>query len=117
DGRETAPAGADGNWFLDAEGKPLGYIEAVVSGLSVGVPGNLRLAEEAHRRYGKLPWAALFEPAIALARDGWTLSERARSFLVRSKNRAAHRGEGLALFYGADGEALPVGTVLTNPAL
>ena len=117
DGRETAPAGADSEWFLDGEGRPLPFMQAVVSGLSVGVPGNIRLAEEVHRRYGKLPWATLFEPAIELARGGWTLSERARSFLVRSKNRAAHHPEGLALFYGADGEALPVGTVLTNPAL
>src|SRR5690606_979705 len=117
DGRETAPAGADERWFLDAEGKPLPYLQAVVSGLSVGVPGNIRLAEEAHRRYGKLPWATLFEPAIELARGGWALSERARGFLVRAKHRAAHHPEGLALSYGADGEALPVGTLLTNPAL
>jgi gamma-glutamyltranspeptidase/glutathione hydrolase len=117
DGRETAPAGADGEWFLDESGKPLPFMQAVISGLSVGVPGNLRLAEQAHRRFGKLDWAALFEPATRLARDGWTLSERGREFLVRSKNRAAHQSEGLALFYGADGEALPAGTVLTNPAL
>jgi gamma-glutamyltranspeptidase/glutathione hydrolase len=117
DGRETAPAGADGEWFLDESGKPLPFMEAVVSGLSVGVPGNLRLAEQAHRRFGKLDWATLFEPAIRLARDGWVLTARGREFLVRSKNRAAHQSEGLALFYGADGEALPAGTVLTNPAL
>mgnify|MGYP001247244037 CR=1 FL=1 len=117
DGRETAPAGADGNWFLGADGKPLPFMEAVISGLSVGVPGNLRLAEEAHRRYGKLEWAELFQPAIRLARDGWTLSQRGRDFLVRSKNRAAHHPEGLAMFYGADGEALPVGTVIRNPQL
>jgi gamma-glutamyltranspeptidase/glutathione hydrolase len=117
DGRETAPAGADGEWFLDESGKPLPFMEAVVSGLSVGVPGNLRLAEQAHRRFGKLDWATLFEPAIRLAREGWTLSERGREYLVRSKNRAAHQPEALALFYGAEGEALPVGTVLTNPAL
>jgi gamma-glutamyltranspeptidase/glutathione hydrolase len=117
DGRETAPAGADGGWFLTPDGEPLGYMEAVVSGLSVGVPGNLRLAEEAHRRHGKLPWAALFEPAIELARSGWTLSQRSREFLVRAKNRAAHQGEGLALFYDTAGEPRPVGSVLTNPAL
>src|SRR5688500_16694942 len=73
DGRETAPSGADPQWFLDAEGKPLPFMQAVISGRSVGVPGNLRLAEEAHERFGKLPWATLFEPAIKLARDGWIL--------------------------------------------
>ena len=117
DGRETAPSGADPQWFLDANGKPLPFMTAVISGRSVGVPGNLRLAEEAHERFGKLPWATLFEPAIKLARDGWVLSERGRDFLVDAKNRAAHQPEGLALFYGADGQPLPAGTLLRNPAL
>ena len=117
DGRETAPAGADPQWFLDGDGKPLPFIQAVVSGRSVGVPGNLRLAEDAHARLGKLPWATLFEPAIELARDGWVLTDRGREFLVNAKNRAAHQPEGLALFYGADGEPLPAGTMLRNPAL
>jgi gamma-glutamyltranspeptidase/glutathione hydrolase len=117
DGRETAPSGADGQWFLDAQGKPLPFMQAVVSGLSVGVPGNLRLAEEAHERHGKLPWATLFEPAIKLARDGWTLSPRGHEYLVNARNRAAHQPEGLALFYDAGGEALPTGTLLKNPAL
>jgi gamma-glutamyltranspeptidase/glutathione hydrolase len=40
DGRETAPSGADSQWFLDAEGKPLPMIQAVISGRSVGVPGK-----------------------------------------------------------------------------
>ena len=117
DGRETAPAGATPEWFLDAEGNPLPFMRAVISGLSVGVPGNVRLAAEAHERYGKLEWAALFEPAIALARDGWVLTERGREYLARAKNRAAHQDEALAIFYDASGEALPVGTTLRNPAL
>lgn len=117
DGRETAPAGADGRWFLDGEGNPLGFMDAVVSGRSVGVPGNLRLAEEAHRRHGKLPWATLFEPAIALARDGWTLTERGRDFLARAKNRAAHQEDLEPVFYDESDEARPVGTLLRNPTL
>jgi gamma-glutamyltranspeptidase/glutathione hydrolase len=117
DGRETAPSGADPNWFLDKDGKPLPFMTAVISGLSVGVPGNLRLAEEAHRRHGTLPWATLFEPAIKLARDGWVLSERGHEYLAQAKNRAGHQPEGLALFYDAAGEPLPIGTTLHNPAL
>jgi gamma-glutamyltranspeptidase/glutathione hydrolase len=117
DGREAAPAGADPQWFLGAEGQPLPFMQAVVSGRSVGVPGNVRLAAEAHRRWGKLPWAALFEPAIKLARDGWALTERGREFLVNAKNRAAHQPDGLALFYDAAGNPLPAGTTVRNPAL
>jgi len=117
DGRETAPAGADERWFLDAEGKPLPFMQAVVSGLSVGVPGNIRLAEQAHVRFGKLPWATLFEPAIELASGGWTLTERGRDFLLRAKNRAAHQEDLEAVFYDESGEARPVGTLLRNRAL
>ncbi|MGV3554540.1 MAG: gamma-glutamyltransferase [Croceibacterium sp.] len=117
DGRETAPAGADERWFLDAQDQPLPFMQAVVSGLSVGVPGNIRLAEQAHARFGSLPWATLFEPAIGLAREGWTLSERGREFLVRARNRAAADAEGQGLFYDEMGEPLAAGTRLTNPAL
>lgn len=117
DGRETAPAAAAPQWFLGPDGKPIPYRQAVASGLSIGVPGNLALAAEAHRRHGNLAWDSLFEPAIRLARQGWTLSERGRAFLVRNKALAARSKEGAALFYDASGEPLPVGTLLTNPAL
>jgi gamma-glutamyltranspeptidase/glutathione hydrolase len=117
DGRETAPAAAHPQWFLGPDGKPLPFRQAVASGLSIGVPGNLALAAEAHRRHGKLAWGRLFEPAIRLARQGWTLSERSHAFLVRSKATAARSKAGAALFYDASGEPLPVGTKIANPAL
>jgi gamma-glutamyltranspeptidase/glutathione hydrolase len=117
DGRETAPAGATPDWFLDETGKPRPFMDAVLSGLSVGVPGNVRLAAEAHARHGTLPWSALFEPAIALARDGFTISERFREFLERSRNRAAADAEGQGLFYDEMGQPLPAGTLVRNPAL
>ena len=106
DGREAAPAAADGNWFLDPTGKPLPFQRAVQSGLSVGVPGALRLAAEAHKRHGKLAWAELFGPAIALARDGFKISERGREFLANAKDRAAADPYGMSLFYDAAGQPL-----------
>ena len=117
DGRETAPLAAGPDWFLDREGKPRGFMEAVLSGLSVGVPGNIRLAAEAHERHGRLQWEELFEPAIALARDGFAVTERFRQYLSFGKNRASLTAEGRALFYDAAGEPLPVGTLVRNPAL
>ncbi|HEY6814519.1 MAG TPA: gamma-glutamyltransferase [Croceibacterium sp.] len=117
DGRETAPKAATPAWFLNEQGAPRPFNEAVLSGLSVGVPGNVRLAADAHARHGKLAWAQLFVPAIALARDGFVLSERLHEFLERARNRAALEAEGQGLFYDEAGQALPVGTVVKNPAL
>ena len=72
DGRETAPAAATPELFLDAAGKPLPLKQAMESGRSVGVPGVLAALKLAHDKYGKLPWAELFAPAITLARDGFS---------------------------------------------
>jgi len=117
DGREAAPAAATPAWFLDENGTPRPFPQAVMSGLSIGVPGNVALAAEAHARHGRLPWAALFAPAIALARDGWVLSPRGADFLVSARNRAALDPEGRALFYDAAGAPHPAGTRLANPEL
>src|SRR5262245_31226358 len=67
DGRETAPMSAEPRLFLGEDGKPLDFLPAALSARSVGVPGVLRMLELAHRREGHLPWADLFQPAIALA--------------------------------------------------
>ena len=117
DGRETAPAGATPEWFLDENGEVPGFMESVRSGLSVGVPGNIALAAKAHEAHGKLPWADLFDPAIALAREGFRINPRMHDALGRSRNRAAHSEEARALYFGADGEPLPVGTLVRNEAL
>lgn len=117
DGRETAPAAATRRRFLDGAGKPLPFRQAVVGGLSVGVPGNIALAAKAHARDGKLPWAALFEPAIRLAAEGYTLTERGYEMLSRQTHTGAHDAAARALYYDADGKAFPVGTRIRNPEL
>ncbi len=117
DGRETSPAAAGPDWFLAEDGSPLPFPRAVLTGLSIGVPGNIRLAAEAHGRYGKLPWAELFDPAIALARDGWEVTPRFREFLTFAANRAGNVEAGRALFFDEAGEPLPAGTIVRNPAL
>jgi gamma-glutamyltranspeptidase/glutathione hydrolase len=117
DGRETAPAGATGDWFIGPDGKPLPFGEAQASGLSVGVPGNLRLAAKAHAMHGKLAWPKLFAPAIALARDGFVVTPRLHEALTSGKATGARDADGRALFYGADGQPLAVGATVRNPAL
>lgn len=117
DGREKAPAGATPEWFLDAAGKLPPFPESVRSGLSVGVPGNIALAARAHAEHGKLPWAALFAPAIALARDGFAINPRMVGALTNSSATASWSAEGRALFYDGNGDPLPAGTVVRNEDL
>jgi gamma-glutamyltranspeptidase/glutathione hydrolase len=115
DGRETAPAAATPTWFFK-DGKPMPIQEAIPGGKSVGVPGNIRMMARAHRDRGKLPWASLFQPAIRLARDGFRIAPRLYESLGRFKETGALSSDGRALFYGADGNPLPVGTLVRNPA-
>ena len=117
DGRETAPAAATLTRFLDADGERLPRESRVFSGLSVGVPGNIALAAKAHAEHGKLPWADLFQPAIALARDGFIMNRRLNGSLASQLGRADKTEEARAVFFGVDGKPLPVGTRVRNPAL
>ena len=71
DGRETAPAADTSRLWLGPDGQPLPFGQAFPGGRSVGVPGNVRLLAQAHKRWGKLPWKALFQPAIRLAEQGY----------------------------------------------
>lgn len=115
DGRETAPKAVTEKLFLDAEGEPLGFFEAVVGGRSVGVPGVVRMLELAHGQHGLLPWADLFEPAIDAATNGFPVSPRLHYLLARDV--FLKQSEVAGRFYYRDGEPLPVGYQLRNSAL
>ena len=112
DGRETAPAAARPDRFLGPDGAPLAFYTAVVGGRSVGVPGLLRMLELAHRRFGRLPWSALFAPAIALAEQGFAPSPRLAALLARDPYLKLHEAA-RSYFYDADGAPK---TRLVNPA-
>jgi gamma-glutamyltranspeptidase/glutathione hydrolase len=83
DGRESAPAAAQPERFLDRHGNPEDFMRAVTSGRSVGVPGVPRLLEVLHREHGRLPWARLFAPAIRLAEEGFEKTQRLARMLER----------------------------------
>lgn len=117
DGRETAPSGATPDWFLAEDGTLPPFMDSVMSGSSVGVPGNIALAAAAHARYGKLPWDALFVPAIELAREGFGISMRLASYLERMPERAGAVPAARALFYDAAGQPHPAGHMVRNEDL
>jgi gamma-glutamyltranspeptidase/glutathione hydrolase len=116
DGRETAPAAATPQLFLDAQGKPLPFMDAVVGGRSVGTPGVLAMLALAHRQHGRLPWARLFEPALALAEQGFAVSPRLHS-LLKAETALQQDPVAAAYFFAANGQPHPVGHVLKNPEL
>lgn len=114
DGRETAPAAVTESLFIGKDGKPMAFTDAVVGGRSVGVPGAVRMLELAHRQHGKLPWATLFQPAIALAEGGFKVSPRLNTLLTADKF-LKNDPAAAAYFYDAAGTARPVGHLLKNP--
>jgi gamma-glutamyltranspeptidase/glutathione hydrolase len=114
DGRETAPAAARPDRFLDRAGRPLRFFDAVVGGRSVGVPGTLRMLELAHRRHGRLPWATLFAPAVELAEQGFVVSRRLSRAIAAERYLRQDRVR--AYFHNADDTPLTTGQLLKNPA-
>lgn len=116
DGRETAPAAATETLFLKPDGKPMAFMEGVVGGRSVGVPGTVRMLHMAHQAHGKLPWAQLFAPAIALAEQGFKVSARLNTLLA-AEQALRKDPVALAYFYAPAGQPWPVGHILKNPEL
>jgi gamma-glutamyltranspeptidase/glutathione hydrolase len=118
DGRETAPAAATPDYWLGPDGAPREFWDAVVGGRSVGVPGTLKLMETLHARYGRLPWGELFAPAIALAEDGFPVSDRLAAAIEEAEAHGlADLPAARALYFHQDGSAKRAGEILRNPDL
>lgn len=115
DGRETAPAGATPEMFSTSTGEPMGFVEAMVGGRSVGVPGVVAMLAAMHHSGGRLPWAALFAPAIRAAEGGFEVTPRLHHLLRRDplfRTMPAAR----ALYFDG-GSPIGVGERLANPEL
>jgi len=114
DGREMAPASATPTMFLDANGQPHTKPDAIPGGLSVGIPGVVKMLWLAHQKYGKLPWAKLFEPAIKLSEDGFPVGPKlART--IKNFTRGAGMPDMRAHFYHPDGTTFAEGEIYKNP--
>ena len=115
DGREVAPAQATPSMFLRADGTPLPFGEAVLSGRATGVPGVVRMLAEAHAERGSLPWSSLFGDAERTARDGFIVSPRLAR-LVRGEFPENTAPDVVAYFTKPDGSLVAAGDRLRNPA-
>ncbi|WOH39556.1 gamma-glutamyltransferase [Thalassotalea fonticola] len=117
DGREVAPEHASQDQFLDAQGNPVRWIDAVVGGRSVGVPGVLKALEDAHQKHGKLPWSELFDDAINLAEQGFIVSPRMAKLVAMAFNPGIQKLPAASNYFFPNGQAVTAGTLLKNPEL
>jgi len=117
DYRETAPAAATRDMFLDAKGEPDNF-KSRDSGLSVGVPGTVRGLALAHEKYGsgRFTLSQLVEPAVRLAREGIPVEEDLADSLPAAAPRFAKHPASAAIFL-KDGKALKRGDLLVQSDL
>jgi len=115
DGRETAPAAAKIDMFMKKDGTVMSFMEAVPSGKSVGTPGIVSLYETAHKKYGLVPWSTLFEDAINLSKNGFTVSPRLAKYveLVEKIGRLSINSGAKEYFY-PNGIKIKEGDILQN---
>lgn len=116
DFRETAPAAATRDMFLDAAGHPLPG-DSLEGMRAVGVPGTVAGMAEAHRRWGRRPWSDLLAPAVRFADEGFTISPFLSSSFARYREALARHPETASIFLLPDGSAPPPGHRLQQPDL
>ena len=115
-GRETAPSAATADRFIGPDGKPLGFLAAFQGGRSVGVPGNVSLMAEAHKKWGVLSWSKIFKPAIRLAEKGFTVNKTLESRLQGIKPLWSNFDEARSIYW-TNGKPVAAGTKFKNPKL
>ncbi|WP_122032444.1 gamma-glutamyltransferase [Aliivibrio sp. EL58] len=115
DGRETAPLEVTPQLFQDDKGQPLKFYDAVVGGRSVGTPGTVKLMWDTHQKLGKLDWKTLFEPAIDLATNGFTVSPRLAKLVDNDQEFLQRSPAAKAYFFNQDGSPIKAGQKLKNP--
>jgi gamma-glutamyltranspeptidase/glutathione hydrolase len=114
-GRETAPAGATPDMFLDDAGRPLPRGEAMLGGRATGAPGAMAVLALAHQTHGRLPWNSLFGEAIAVAEDGFDVTPRLAEHIHGTFPQAS-APDVRAYFSRPDGSPTQVGDRIVNRA-
>lgn len=116
DGLAAAPAQVTASLRTDTDGQLLPGEPSQRGGRTVGVPGTLPMLADLHAGHGRLPWRALFQPAIQLAEQGFPMPPYLHGILALP-DAAKNHPELRALYFDAEGRVLPVGTTVRNPAL
>ncbi|HEY3805373.1 MAG TPA: gamma-glutamyltransferase [Kofleriaceae bacterium] len=114
DFRETAPAAASPNMYLDDKGNPTKG--SLIGDKASGVPGTVAGLWALHAKYGKTKWADLVAPAIELAKKGFPIDERLHESLTWVAGMRAKQIAGVPLWW-PNGKPREVGEVVANPEL
>lgn len=115
DARETAPAAATATMFLDADGK-VAPARSLNGALAAGIPGLPAGLVYVSKHYARLPLAQDLAPAIALANQGFAVSEH-YAIMAGFRAPAFKQDSDAARIFLRDGKVPPLGTVLTQPDL
>jgi len=116
DGREKAPAATREDRFMMANGQPMAFRDAFHGGHSVGVPGNISLAAKVHRKWGKLKWAQIFQPAIRLADEGYVVTPRLAG-VIKQMSPLWDGFDATKAIYWQDGRPKQAGETVRNPQI
>ncbi|HEY0973842.1 MAG TPA: gamma-glutamyltransferase [Solimonas sp.] len=113
DGRETAPAAAHRDLYVDAQGQPLPE-RSRFGAASAGIPGEPAALEHIARRYGTRPLAELLQPAIRYAREGFAVDPKLAQMIVRFAPRMSPAAQQV---FAPGGQPLATGALLRQPDL
>ncbi|MEK6768207.1 MAG: gamma-glutamyltransferase, partial [Gemmatimonadota bacterium] len=114
DYRETAPAAATRDMFVDSAGHVTSA--SLIGPLASGIPAAVAGMYEMHRRFGRLPWRDLVMPAVELARNGHEV-DSARAHVIDSNATRLHRFPATAALFFPDGASRRRGTTWRQPEL
>ncbi|HWK44032.1 MAG TPA: gamma-glutamyltransferase family protein [Stellaceae bacterium] len=116
DGLARASHGVPASIERDIDGRELPEAARRHGGLSVGVPGTLRVLWDLHEKRGKLAWAKLFDPAIVAAEQGFQMPRYLHTLLASD---TAYRDYPalVPLYFAPNGKVVPEGTIVRNPEL
>ncbi|CAF1381952.1 unnamed protein product, partial [Adineta steineri] len=100
DAREAAPSNAHQRMFVDGNPPP----SSVSGGLSIGIPGEIAGYWNAHKQYGKLPWSALFRPAIDMCNEGIIVQKALAFSILQNKNKLYENKSFRGVFFKGDSD-------------
>ncbi|MHB8287284.1 MAG: gamma-glutamyltransferase family protein, partial [Caulobacteraceae bacterium] len=115
-GREKAPSGATPDMFEGPNGKPMPFVQGVLSGRSTGTPGAIAMFALLQKQHGRVAWSSLFGSAIDLADHGFHVTPRLAADINSKVFPQAVTPDATAYFTKPDGTRYQVGDLLNNPA-